>query len=296
MLEFDNRSARAGHIRISVRCKWSRPSRSSRPGNSGKAVPALEYSEGARIAPEALRSAGASRGSLSIRTYWSRELNMERRLVVYLPPEYDSDPRRKFPVLYLRHGNGATEDDWIVLGPAGTILENLLAAKKAVPMIFVMPNGYPSTMAPGGTPEGIDATSRELVREIVPLIEKNYRAMTGPENRALAGLSMGGRQSLVGGLKNLDTFAWVAAFSAQRDFKVEVPGFLENPTVANKKLKLLFLSCGTEDLRYPGNLAMVDALKQSGIRHEFFSTPGEHEWSVWRTSLIELLPKLFRPK
>ena len=95
---------------------------------------------------------------------------------------------------------------------------------------------------------------------------------------------------------NVQTTLVPAGGSAIVDFKVEVPGFLENPTVANKKLKLLFLSCGTEDPRYAGNLAMVDALRQSGIRYEFFSTPGDHEYTVWRSSLIELLPKLFRPK
>lgn len=239
---------------------------------------------------------GAPRGSLSIRTYWSRELKIERRLLVYLPPEYDSDTRRKFPVVYLRHGVGGMGDEWIGVGRVDTMLENLLAVKKAVPMILVMPNGYPSIMGSGSTLEGIERTSRELVHDIVPLIESNYRVMTGPENRALAGLSMGGGQALVGGLKNLDTFAWIATFSSRRDLKSDLPGFLENPALANKKLKLLFLSCGTEDPRHAGNLEMAKALKQSGIRYEFFSTPGDHEWSVWRESLSELLPKLFRPK
>jgi enterochelin esterase-like enzyme len=181
------------------------------------------------------------------------------------------------------------------------ILDNLLAQRKAVPMIIVMPNGYPSNVGDGGSDRGVETTGKELMNEVIPLIERNYRAMNGRESRAIAGVSMGGSQAFLTGLRNLDEFAWVAEFSsgviADVDFRLEkaVPGFLEDPAAANKRLRLLFLSCGTEDPRYAGHLDLLDTLKQHGIRHEWHSSSGAHEWKVWRHSLAELVQKLFQP-
>jgi enterochelin esterase-like enzyme len=137
--------------------------------------------------------------------------------------------------------------------------------------------------------------------DVIPMVEKNYRVLPGPANRAITGLSMGGGQAFTIGLKHLDTFAWVGEFSSglvsSVDFKLEkhLPGFLDDPAAVNRKLRLLFLSCGAEDPRYPGQLDLADALKQHNIRYHWFSTPGVHEWKVWRHSLAEFLQEVFQP-
>lgn len=240
------------------------------------------------------------RGALHIREYNSDVVKLRRRVVVYVPPQYDTEPVRRFPVLYLRHGNGGLEDGWSNLGRAGVILDNLLAQGKAVPMLIVMPNGYPSAGGAGSGEEGVDITGSELMLEIIPLVEKHYRVLASRESRAIAGLSMGATQAFLTGLRHLDTFAWVAAFSAgtigDADFELEtaVPGFFGNPE-ARRSLRLLYLSCGTEDPRYAGHLDVVEALRARNVPHEWFGTPGGHEWKVWRHSLADLLPRLFRP-
>jgi enterochelin esterase-like enzyme len=238
-------------------------------------------------------------GALHIREYVSEVVKMRRRVLVYVPPQYDSEPAMRFPVLYLRHGNGALENEWYEVGRAGDILDNLLSQRKAVPMLIVMPNGYQSMTGAGSSEEGVEVTSRELMREIIPFIEKQYRVLQSRESRAIAGLSMGATQALLTGLRHSDTFAWVAEFSsgavADVDFDLEsaVPGFLD--TQATRRiLRLLFLSCGTEDPRYPGHLDVVDLLKKHDVPHVWYATPGVHEWKVWRHSLAELLPRLFQ--
>ena len=241
-------------------------------------------------------------GTLQVREYDSALLQSRRRLVVYLPPQYESEAGSRFPVLYLRHGNGNTEGSWVASGRAGVILENLIAKGKAVPMVIVMPNGYPSPHVEGSSDAGVEATGQELLREIIPLIEKHYRVKSGREHRGIAGLSMGAGQAFLTGLRNLDTFAWVGEFSSGKlssvGFRLEeaVPGLLSDPAATNKRLRLLFLSCGSDDPRYPGHLDLVDTLKHHGIRHEWYSTPGWHEWKVWRHSLAEFLQKLFQPE
>jgi enterochelin esterase-like enzyme len=238
-------------------------------------------------------------GTLEIRSYTSTPYKKQRSLYVYLPPQYDSERSREFPVLYLRHGNGDDESSWTIAGRAGVILENLVAQGKAVPLIIVMPYGE-SGASGGSTPEGIAALGKELLGDVIPLVEKNYRALPGRDGRAIAGLSMGGGQAFTIGLQNLDRFAWVGEFSSglvsDADFKIEKyqPGLTENIPSVNKKLRLLFLSCGSEDPRYPGHLDLVDALNRYKIRHEWYSTPGAHEWKVWRHSLREFLPRLFQ--
>ena len=187
------------------------------------------------------------------------------------------------------------------MGRAGVIADNLVAQRKALPMIIVMPNGYANSLGDGASAEAVEATGKELMNEIIPMIEKNYRVLNGRESRAIAGLSMGGGQAFLTGLRNLDKFAWVAEFSSGNisdvDFKLEkaVPGFFDDPASMNKRLRLLFLSCGTEDPRYQGQLDLADALTKHNIRHQWYSTPGAHEWKVWRHSLAELLPRLFQP-
>jgi enterochelin esterase family protein len=239
-------------------------------------------------------------GTLQIRSYTSTPYSKQRMLYVYLPPQYDSEPSRRFPVLYLRHGNGDDETAWSLEGRAGVILENLIAEGKAIPMIIVMPYGE-SNATGGGTREGIAALGKELLDDIIPLVEKNYRSLPGRDNRAIAGLSMGGGQAFTIGLDHLDQFAWVGEFSSgllsDADFRIEkyMPGLVENAPAVNQKLKLLFLSCGSEDQRYQGQLDLRDSLARYNIRHEWYTTPGTHEWKVWRHSLQAFLPRLFQP-
>ena len=240
-------------------------------------------------------------GTIQIRSYVSTPLKRARRMYVYLPPEYDSEPARRFPVLYLRHGSGDDESTWSGEGRAGVILENLIAGKQAAPMLIVMTNGDTDRSWSGGSsPEAMKLLADELVGDVIPLMEKNYRVVRTREGRAIAGLSMGGGQAFTIGLKNLNEFAWVGEFSSgllsASDFKLAdlLPGFLEDPAATNQRLKLLFLSCGTEDPRINGHLDLVDLLKAKGIRSVWYPTPGAHEWKVWRHALAELLPKLFR--
>jgi enterochelin esterase-like enzyme len=225
-----------------------------------------------------------------------------RKLYIYTPPQYDTEPNRRFPVLYLRHGSGDNEANWSEDGRAGIILDNLLARGKAVPMLIVMPNGdTDGTWSGGSSPEAMELLSQELLGDIIPLIEKTYRVSADRENRAIAGLSMGGGQAFTMGLKHRDQFAWVGEFSSglvsDTEFNLAqyLPNFLKNPTVVNQQLRLLFLSCGTEDPRYAGQLDLVDVLKQHQIRYQWYATPGVHEWKVWRHSLAEFTQKLFQP-
>jgi enterochelin esterase family protein len=240
-------------------------------------------------------------GALSIRSYLSTPLKTQRKLYVYTPPQYDSEPARRFPVLYLRHGSGDNEENWSDTGRAGVILDNLIARHKAVPMIIVMPNGdTDGSWAGGSSPAGIELLGQELLTDIIPMIEKNYRVAPGRESRAITGLSMGGGQAFTIGLKHMDLFAWVGEFSSglvsDTDFKLEkhLPGFLDHPGEVNRKLKLLFLSCGTEDPRYPGQLDLADNLKEHGIKFVWYPSPGVHEWKVWRHALAEFGQKVFQ--
>ena len=251
------------------------------------------------------RQAGPS-GTLHIRTYPSAVLGITRRVFIHVPAAYDHEPARRFPVLYLRHGASGLESSWSDAGRAGVILDNLVAAGRAVPMIIVMPNGFadrPGIKAasiPFGQ-ESQDATATELFEDILPLVEQNYRVLPGAEHRALAGFSMGAGQAFFTGLKHPDQFAWVAEFASGAfsepnfDLATAIPGLLEQPEVANARLRLLFLSCGTEDPRYPGQLRLHQSLQRHGIRHEWRTFPGAHEWKVWRHSLAALLPRLFQP-
>ena len=237
-------------------------------------------------------------GSVQYRTYRSSESKAFRSVAIYVPPDYDRYPDRRFPVLYLLHGGGDSEEGWVRLGRAPEIEENLLAEHKTVPMLIVMPYGD----IPGDATalSAIEAFGRELFGDVFPIVEKNYRVEANRENRAIAGFSMGAGQSFTLGLRNPDKFAWVGEFSAGAfgqagfDLGKQVPGFLRNPAAVNRQLKLLFLGCGTEDTRYPAHIRLNELLTKTGIRYEFRDSPGEHEWSVWRHLLADFMPELFR--
>jgi len=237
-------------------------------------------------------------GSLVLLSYVSTPYKKLRNLYVYLPPGYDTQANRKYPALYLRHGDGQSEASWLFQGRAGAILENLLAQGKAVPMIIVTTFGE-SNATGGGSPEGIEALYNELREDVMPLVEQRFRVLSGPEHRAIAGLSMGGGQAFTMGMKHLDQFAWIGSFSSgllgDPDFRLEqyLPGIVADAPGVRRKLRLLFLSCGTEDPRTTGQLEVIAALKKYEIQSVWFSPPGGHTFLVWRPTLREFLQRLF---
>lgn len=224
--------------------------------------------------------------------------NARRDMIVYTPPGYEKGTA-SYPVLYLIHGGGDTAISWSTVGRANDILDNLIAEKKALPMIVVMPSGWTPS---GGQVMTSDATkdpfNDEMIRDIIPFIQANYRTKATPEGRALSGLSMGGIQTLNTGLHNLGTFRYVAVMSsgwtteADRDFFYKSEG-AKIPTY-NKELKLFWWGWGETDIARANGLAVIDAFRKQGVKIETMETPGGHEWTNWRIYLHEVAPKLFR--
>jgi enterochelin esterase family protein len=224
--------------------------------------------------------------------------NAQREMVVYTPPGYEKGTS-SYPVLYLIHGGGDTAVSWSTVGRANNILDNLIAEKKAKPMIVVMPSGWTPS---GGQVMTSDATkdpfNDEMMKDIIPFVEASYRTLATPENRALSGLSMGGIQTLNTGLHNLGTFRYVAVMSSgwiteeDRDFfyKAEAARI---PTY-NNQLKLFWWGWGETDIARANGLAVIEKFKSEGVKIETMETPGGHEWSNWRLYLHEVAPKLFR--
>jgi enterochelin esterase-like enzyme len=260
-------------------------------------------------------------GAIHIHTYVSSASpnKTQRGLYVYTPPGYESAKQRgkSYPVLYLWHGGGGAELDWSRDGRAGVILDNLIAQGKASPMIIVMPNNVPGAPAPYAAASAASAAGppaptnygllkRELIEDIIPFVANHYRTIEKRESRAIAGLSAGGGTSIHVGLASLDTFATVAEFSsgmfggiaaggyAPFDIEKIAPGFQSDPDATNRKLKLFYMSCGTEDPRMPFHRKVVEQFRSHKIRVTFAEFPGAHEWKVWRYSLADLAPKLFR--
>jgi enterochelin esterase family protein len=274
--------------------------------------------------------ANVSRGTVSAVWYHSPVTKADRRMMVYTPPGYETSTA-KYPVLYLFHGGSGHEETWTLMGRTNIAMDNLIAQGKVKPMIVVMPNANwrdaavpgepaPASAAPaapagrgaqpaaGGAPAGggqnYDDAVADIVNGEIPYIESHYRALTGRENRAIAGLSMGGGIAINVGLKRLDVFSYVGEFSsgmfggvggyAAYDIEAISPGFLKDPAATNKKLKAFYFSCGTEDPRMPFQTKAADELKSKGINLTFKSFAGAHEWRVWRNSLVDFAPMLFR--
>src|SRR5262249_52531123 len=234
--------------------------------------------------------------------YQSSTLGMQRRLHIYMPPGYDAGKER-YPVFYLLHGGGDEDSGWSTIGRAGYILDNLLAAKKARPMIVVMPNGSlprPANLppvTPGATPSpevaaalaaAQDRFTSELLKDVVPFVEKNYRVLPGAPNRAIAGLSMGGGQTTRVATSNPDQFAYVAVWSAgvnpqtTPDFEKRAAAFLDNPDKINKQVKLFSISVGDKDFTLAGSKNLAELLKKRGIKCELHISAGGHTWINWR--------------
>ncbi len=234
-----------------------------------------------------------------IRTHWynSKSLNSVRRLTVYTPPGYDKERSARYPVLYLFHGANADENAWYRLGRANLILDNLLAAGKIKPFLVVMPLGY------GVPPDGPQAENtakfgKDLIEDVIPYIESNYRAFTDRDRRAIVGLSMGGGQALSIGLNNIDLFSHVGGFSAAlgnaANFPKTYAGLIAHPVEANRRLRLLWVGCGTEDGLFGASKQFSGFLTDNKIKHTFRESGGAHTWMVWRRYLNEISPLLFK--
>ena len=296
------------------------------------------------------------RGRVSERWYLSSVTGKWRRCFVYTPPDYLTNTKAKYPVLYLLHGWGEDETGWYTQGHVDFIMDNLIAAGKAKPMIIVMdnlntvkpgqsgalfaarglvppPSDHPAEppagrgaafgpgaapgpgaasgrgAAPGrgGTPGGrglggmnLSAFSDMMFADLIPMIERTYRVAPGRENRAMAGLSMGGMQTFTTALNNLDRFAYLGGFSGSCggrggtfDPKTTCNGAFADPAAFNKKVKVLFLGIGS--VEGPGTKTFSDALTQAGVHNVYFESPGTaHEWLTWRRCLYDFAPRLFR--
>ena len=236
-------------------------------------------------------------GVLSTLTYESKVTGDTRQVAVYTPPGYGADASAQFPVLYLVHGHGDDESSWSQIGFAHHIADNLLAEGKMKPMIIAMPNAHASRpedrerTAPGAQPR--DSFKAELLEEIIPLVEQNYRVKPGAKNRGIAGPSRGGAHAITIGLNNLDKFGCVAVFSAYQPENA-YPGFLANPKAANEMLSLFWIGCGRQDTIFADMEKMVAAFKEAGINHVWHPTEGKHAWPVFRDDLHEVLPLMFR--
>ena len=258
-------------------------------------------------------------GEVRERRYFSKTTEAWRRIFVYTPPDYDAATAARYPVLYLQHGGGEDERGWPVQGHMADIMDNLIADKKAEPMIIVMASGYarkpgeaPNAMRPpggGGPPRDLNAMFATLddvfMKDLIPFVDKTYRTKTERENRAMAGLSMGGMQTFNIGLKHLDSFSWLGGFSGAGggfggpfDAKTAHGGVMADAAAFNARVRLLYLSIGTDEgERFLTSVkGYRDSLEAAGVKTVYFESPGtKHEWHTWRRSLHDFAPRLFRP-
>jgi enterochelin esterase-like enzyme len=261
-------------------------------------------------------------GAVAAVTYYSTALQKVRRMHVYTPPGYELGGG-KFPVFYLLHGAGDADDSWTSVGRAGFILDNLIAAKKAAPMIVVMPAGHTTQTTGGRGPAAADEFEQDFVKDIMPYVEKSYRVFTDRPHRAIAGLSMGGSQTLNIATSHLDRFTYVGVFSSglismfgggRGRGPAPAPGAAAPPPPAvapdpaweqqhlaaldnagtKKGLRLFWFATGSEDALMPTTKATVDLFKKHGFSPAFKESPGGHTWANWRDYLNEFVPQLFQ--
>ncbi len=238
-------------------------------------------------------------GILDTVSYFSSTVGNKRNALVYTPPGYS--PNKKYPVFYLLHGIGGDEFEWLNGGHPEIILDNLYAESKIEAMIVVMPNGraMKEDRATGNIfdPEKVEAFAtfeKDLVNDLIPFIEKQYPVLNSRENRALAGLSMGGGQSLNFGLGNLDLFAWVGGFSSAPNTKPPEE-LIPNPEETKKKLKLLWISCGDQDGLINFSKRTHDYLVENDVPHGYYIIPvGGHDFEVWKESLYQFSLLIFK--
>ena len=240
--------------------------------------------------------------------YKSKSNGVVRQLTVYVPPGYDDNPTKRYPVLYLLHGYANDQQSWHRYGRANDILDNLLAKGAIQPFLVVMPLGYGGAHI-NGDDTGIPAKDagqfggdmnlyeRDILEDIIPMIDQKYRTIADRDHRAIAGFSMGGGQAALFGLRNLDTFSYVGIMSAGMARNTDdnpVKALAADPKKSNALIHLLWIACGRQDTAMMGAKALDDALTQAGIKHTFVQTEGAHHWRVWRHHLHDLAPLLFK--
>lgn len=242
---------------------------------------------------------GIARGRIDSFNYFSKTVDTIRTSLIYLPPGYT--PKKKYPVLYLLHGIGGDEKEWLNGGKPQVILDNLYASGSIEPMIVVMPNGraMKNDRAVGNimAPDKVQAFAvfeKDLLNDLIPFVEKKYAVIKDREHRAIAGLSMGGGQSLNFGLGNLDMFAWVGAFSAAPNTKLP-QDLVPDPELTKTKLKLLFISCGDNDGLIAFSKRTHDYLYENKVPHVYYIEPGVHDFKVWKNGLYMFSQFLFKP-
>ncbi len=264
-------------------------------------------------------------GEVRIKPYVSKSMGLGRTVWIYTPPDYDRG--KDYPVLYLLHGAGDIESGWTMIGRANNIIDNAIATGKTKPMVVVMPLGHPiqswwagpakdapdqavakamatgnletiiAAMMSGDGNGGLSAVTKDLVEDVMPMVERSYKVSKRPDDRAIAGLSMGGGQSINLAFSRPELFRYVVLMSPAAGGSVDkiYPKFLANPATANKQFKLFWVGVGKDDmLTGPGDKAFSEALTKAGITHTFKLTDGRHEWTVWRQYLNEIAPLLFR--
>jgi enterochelin esterase family protein len=243
--------------------------------------------------------------------YRSDVVGINSEYFVYTPPGFDPHSTKKYPVLYLLHGYSDEPTAWTFMGRANIILDNLIAAGKAKPMIVVMPWGYGDMAVikegwaawrdPAVVMSNFTKFGTALYTEVMPRVKAQYPLSEKREDHAIAGLSMGGAETLLVGLNHTDDFAWIGAFSAggigSDHFEPHFPAITpQTGAKVQSKLKLLWISCGTEDGLYEPNQKFIAWLKSNGMEPMAVSTPGMHAWMVWRDNLSKFAPMLFQGK
>ncbi len=251
--------------------------------------------------------------------YESKVTGSWRHALVYLPPDYDAQPKTRYPVLYLQHGGGEDETGWIRQGRANFILDNLIAAGKARPMIVVMAYGYArragSSITPQGPPARNDQARNEMAKSfeddvtqaLIPFVDRTYRTLPDRDHRAMAGLSMGGFQTFHVTLNHLDLFSHIGGFSGAAglledrpfDPKTDLNGVFADAAAFARKVHVLYLGVGSAEAeRFTTRIRGLHAsLTAAGIQHVYWESPGtDHEWQTWRRNLQDFAPRLFRKK
>lgn len=250
--------------------------------------------------------ANVAKGTVHRHFYHSAIVGDDRDYYVYTPPGYDSKSSKLYPVLYLLHGFSDDASGWTAVGQAHTILDNLIADGKAKPMLIVMTLGYGapeivsrssgSMRDPGLRERSFERYRDALFSEVIPAVEKGYRASKNSKDRAIAGLSMGGAESLFVGLNATERFSWIGAFSSGGMGSDLDKAFAGLNAKANDRLRLLWIACGVDDRLMDSNRKFLEFLKAKDVRYQWKETPGAHTWTVWRRYLSEFLPLLFREK
>jgi enterochelin esterase-like enzyme len=283
-----------------------------------------------------LPAPGVPRGAIARHAFHSAIANDDRDFFVYTPPGYDARRAQAYPVLYLLHGLGDDAERWLNGGgAANNILDNLIAQGKAVPMVVVSPLGYGTSTGPTGgrTPENISGYTKILLEEVMPMVDKSYHVSRNREQRAIAGLSMGGAESLYVGLNHLETFAWIGAFSSAPILWPGVATVAAPPAAAdappapgagrgggrgaapaldpasfskvfpsldaksNSQIRMLWIVCGTADGLIGSNRQFKDWLRSKGVQFTEQEVPDMgHVWPLWRQNVTDMVPKLFQPK